>query len=140
MNRDWLDCFNADYDDEWTTPDADTWATDDLFIAHCKNQYADWDDTDEWWQNADKYYYERGFGLFGLEDSEEYSEFSKAVFGDEWTLADTPEIVFTYNGEDEDFQVLPLAILFWRHMQSYHSGLPSTHDLVTGFFEVGDDL
>lgn len=80
-----------------------------------------------------KVYYARGFGMMHLYGALEYSEFSKAVFGDEETIGTNPDLIYTYNEEDE-FQFLPLAVLMWRYMQSYHSALPSPHDVVTGFW------
>jgi len=77
-------------------------------------------------------YYDRGFGLMGIFGAEEYNEFSKAVFGDEMTLADDPDLLFTYS--EGDFQILPVAVMIWRYMQSYHSALPSAHDVITGLW------
>lgn len=77
-------------------------------------------------------YYERGFGMMGIFGAEEYNEFSKAVFGDEMTLADDPSLLFSYN--EGDFQILPVAVGIWRYMQSYHSALPSAHDVITGLW------
>jgi hypothetical protein len=46
----------------------------------------------------------------------EYSEFSKAVFGDEETIGMSPDLIYTYSGDIDEFQFLPLAILIWRYM------------------------
>lgn len=50
----------------------------------------------------------------GVRSSEEYSEFSKAVFGDEATLGENPGLMHTFS--DGDFQLLPVAALIWRYM------------------------
>jgi len=42
------------------------------------------------------------------------------------------------SADEGEFQVLPIAILIWRYMQRYHSGLPSAHDVVTGFWQATD--
>lgn len=119
-------------------------ATDEL-EAYCKtnNVNDDWADDGTAsagaWQEADKAYYNRGFGLMGLKGASEYSEFSKAVFGDEWTLSENPDMVYDFPpGSAGDFQIMPVAILIWRYLQNYHAGLPSGHDVVTGFWEPTD--
>jgi hypothetical protein len=39
----------------------------------------------------------------GLQGAEEYSEFSKVIFGNEWELVENPNLLWTFSGEDEDF-------------------------------------
>jgi len=90
------------------------------------------DNTGRTYVGEEASYYERGFGMMGIFGAEEYNEFSKAVFGDEMTLADDPDLLFTYN--EGDFQILPVAVGIWRYMQSYHSALPSAHDVITGLW------
>jgi len=68
----------------------------------------------------------------GLKGPKDYTEFSKAIFGNEFELTEEPDLVFTY--EVGGFGILPVAILFWRYLQSYHSGLPSAHDVITGLW------
>lgn len=31
--------------------------------------------------------------------------------------------------------MLPIAVLLWRYLGSYHAGLPTAHDVVTGFWQ-----
>jgi len=69
-----------------------------------------------WAYDSDAKYYARGFGLLSLYAPLEYSEFSKAVFGDEETLGMNPELVYSYSGGADEFQFIPLAILIWRYM------------------------
>lgn len=100
----------------------------------CEYSQDDWAETDPngLWQKDGQYYYERGFGLMGLKGHAEYTEFSKAVFGDEKVLTENPNLIFTY---DEHFPILALAVHIWRYMGMYHSALPSSHDVVTGFWQ-----
>lgn len=54
-----------------------------------------------WAYDSDVAYYARGFGLLSLQGVKEYSEFSKAVFGDETVLGLNPDLIYGYNDEDE---------------------------------------
>jgi hypothetical protein len=106
-------------------------------VSDCGYYLEGWANTDGTGEDASQLYFERGFGVLGVAGSDEYSEFSKAVFGDEATLVADPYLMYTFS--EGDFQVLPVAALVWRYMQSYHSGLPSGHDVVTGLWEPADD-
>jgi hypothetical protein len=136
-----LDWYYDVEDLEWYQTAFMSYADYDCLIASFSGgdmtdcQYKDDDYVDTWNINeaADQGYFERGFGVLGLKGSDEYSEFSKAVFGDEDTLTNDANLMFTFS--DGDFQVLPVAALVWRYMQSYHSGLPSGHDVITGMWE-----
>jgi len=75
--------------------------------------------------NTPAFYYARGYGPLRPQGAQEYSEFSKAMFGNEWALGDAPDRVAT-----EKF--LGIATIFWRYMQYYNSHLPSVHDVMTG--------
>jgi len=47
-----------------------------------------------------------------------------------------PMLIFNYS--EGDFQILPVAVLLWRYLGVYHAGLPTVHDLVTGFWTPSD--
>ena len=113
--------------------------SDDEVDSDCEYRLDGWANTAGTNESASAYYYDRGFGVLGIKGSDEYTEFSKAVFQDEFTLTNNPNLMFTFSGEEEgQFQLLPVAALVWRYMQSYHSGLPSGHDVITGMWEPSE--
>lgn len=71
----------------------------------------------------------------GLRGSEEYSEFSKALYGDEKVLTNDADMFYSFTVGDSDLRMLPIAVLLWRYLGSYHAGLPTAHDVVTGFWQ-----
>jgi len=119
---------------EWNDFYGDDGSVDTTLQDACRYGADGWVETAGTWEDATQYYYERGFGILGLRGSEEYSEFSKAIFGNEWELVEYPNMLWEYSGGD-GFQILPVAVLIWRYLARYHSGLPSPHDVVTGFWE-----
>lgn len=100
----------------------------------CKFHPADASLKSGYWWDKDMYYYERGYSVISLAGPEDYSEYSKAIFGNEETLGSNPDNIYTFYGDGEEFNNLPPGVIFWRYLQSYHSGLPSMHDIITGFW------
>lgn len=127
-----MDCFNGEMSG-WLDS---TGAADTTLQGECDLQDDTWANTDYYWQDVTQYYYSRGYGILDISGPLEYNEYSKAVFGDEWTLAEDPNLLWTYGG---DFPILTIGVLMWRYLSSYHSGIPSGHDVMTGFWQPSEE-
>ena len=88
-----------------------------------------------------KLYYARGAGPLPLRGSMDYTEFSKAWFGDEATLGATPELLLTWGQPAGSVYLgalhgpLPWAVALWRYVTPAHPWLPSMHEVVSGMWK-----
>jgi hypothetical protein len=89
-------------------------------------------------QVAAKFYYARGAGPLPVRGPAAYTEFSKAIFGDEATLGATPEVLLTWGPRFGNLYrggavgALPWAVALWRYVTPQHPYLPSMHEVVSG--------
>jgi len=90
-------------------------------------------------QDTGKNYYARGNGPMPLEGPEEYTEFSKAMTGNEDTFGRNPSKMMEEGNTIGEFKgapisAMPIAVALWRYTQYYHSFLPSMHDVIVGMW------
>lgn len=89
-------------------------------------------------QDPAKFYYARGAGPLPVRGPAAYTEFSKAIFGDEATLGATPELLLTWGPRFGNLYkggkvgALPWAVALWRYVTPQHPFLPSMHEVVSG--------
>jgi len=107
------DAYKEIKDIEWyqtsfrTTPSEDCVNAEKAFLADpvnadpvdasCQHRLDGWANTFGTHESSSQYYYDRGFGVLGIKGSDEYTEFSKAVFQDETTLTNNPNLMFEFS-------------------------------------------